>query len=271
MTSPEKHDQRKTAGTGRAPRPRGGAWYFLITILTAGFLAAVPFWHAASRLGRPAVRRLAIVYTAADIYLVTLMILTPPQNPDGSSGNDTISTLGGLSVLAIVIVACIQLKSLRRKVYSQAIPVVGPPSQDPAISRALEARARREEARRLMTQDPGLARELGIGRPDLGRGYNDGGLVDINTAPADVIAGVCGIDPSFAASIVAGRSARGGTYFNVGELLIDVPLPPDVQDRVRERATFPSPGASDVPLSAAPPSLQKPPSGNRPRPGPQAP
>jgi hypothetical protein len=229
----------------------------------------VPFWHAASRLGRPAVRRLAIVYTAADIYLVTLMILTPPQNPDGSSGNDTISTLGGLSVLAIVIVACIQLKSLRRKVYSQAIPVVGPPSQDPAISRALEARARREEARRLMTQDPGLARELGIGRPDLGRGYNDGGLVDINTAPADVIAGVCGIDRSFADSIVAGRASRSGGYYNIGELLIDVSLPPDVQDQVRERATFRSLEASDAPVAIPPLSLQKPPPGGRPRPGPR--
>jgi DNA uptake protein ComE-like DNA-binding protein len=262
MTSRQGPDFRKpgasTAGVEQAPRTQGGVWYFLVTILSAGFLAAVPFWHAASRLGRPSVRRLALLYTAADIYLVILMILTPPQNADGSSGNETISLLGGFSVLAIVVIACVQLSSLRREVYGQARRAVGL-SQDPAIARALEARARREEARRLVAQDPALARELGIGRPDLGREYDDGGLVDINTAPVEVIAGVCEIDRSFAESIVAGRAARGG-YFNVGELLIDVSLPPYVQDQVRERATFRSPEASDAPVAALPLSLQKPPS-----------
>ena len=141
-------------------RTRGGGWYFLVTVLSAGFLAAVPFWHAASRLGRPERPTPALLYTAADIYLVILMILTPPQNPDGSSGNETISTLGGFSVLAIIIVACIQLSSFagrstagptRRRRWAT---VAGP--RDP---RALEARARREEARRLVAQDPALARE----------------------------------------------------------------------------------------------------------------
>jgi len=267
------------AGLGHAQRTRGGAWYFLVTILTAGFLAAVPFWHAASRLRRPGVRRLALLYTVADIYLVTLMILTPPQNADGSSGNEAISTLGGFSVLAIVIVACIQLKSMRRQVYSGAYPTTAlpvlphpapaPPPVDPALARALQARAQREEARRLIAQDPGLARELGIGRPDLGRGYDDGGLVDINTAPADVIAGGCQIDRTFADMIVAGRAARGGGYVNVGELLIDVRLPTDAQDQVRERATFRSLEASDVPVAIPPLSLRKPSPGNRPRPGPR--
>src|SRR4051794_21462655 len=171
MTSPEGTEFQKagapTAGVLQTQRTRGGVWYFLVTILTAGFLAAVPFWHAARRLGRPGVRRLALLYTAADIYLVTLMILTPPQNADGSSGNETISTLGGFSVFVIVIVACIQLRSLRRQVYGGAYPTVGPhavspptpapPATDPVLARALQARGRREEARRLVAQDPGLA------------------------------------------------------------------------------------------------------------------
>ena len=83
-----------------------------------------------------------------------------------------------------------------------------------------------------------MGRELGIGRPDLGRGYDDGGLVDVNSAPADVVAGICGIERVHADAIVAGRAARGGGYFNLGELLIDVRLPQDVQDQLRERAIF---------------------------------
>jgi len=53
------------------------------------------------------------------------------------------------------------------------------------------ARARRADARRLAAVDPPLARELGIGRPNLRRGLDDGGLVELNTAPAAVIAHLC--------------------------------------------------------------------------------
>jgi hypothetical protein len=228
-----------TAGGGAptpSPRTQGGTWYFVLTILTGGFLAAVPFWHAANRLGRPEVRRLAAIYTVADAYLVMLMILTPPTKPDGSSGNSAISTLGGFSVLMIVVVACIQLRSLRREVYGGG--AVRSSAGDPLIARALAARARRAEARKLSAQDPALGRELGIGRPDLGRGYDDGGLVDLNSAPAEVIARVCDIERPCADAIVAGREARGGTYFNLGELLVDLPLPPHIQEQLQERAIF---------------------------------
>ena len=81
-----------------------------------------------------------------------------------------------------------------------------------------------------------LARELGVGRPDLGRGFDDGGLVDLNSAPTAVIAQVCGLDLELAQSIVAARQARGGTYFNLGELYVDVSLPPRVQETLNDRA-----------------------------------
>jgi hypothetical protein len=170
-------------------RLRQDGWYFAVTIFSAGFLAAIPFWHAARRLRRGAVRKLALVYTAVGVYLVVLMAVIPPQHPDGTSGSETLSTIGGLSVLAVVITACVQLRSLRREAYGQQMAAAG----DPAVARALAARTRREEARRLAESDPALARELGIGRPDLRRGYNDGGLIHLNTAPAEVFAYVCGM------------------------------------------------------------------------------
>jgi hypothetical protein len=228
---------RATPETGTpGQRFRAGGWYFVLTICSAGFLAAVPFWHAASRLGRREVRKVALAYTAADIYLAVLMALTPPQQPDGSSGNDTLSTIGGLSAVCIVVVACIQLRSLRREVYGR--PGIVPVQDDPAVARALGARARREETRQLVARQPGLQRELGIGRPDLGRGYDDGGLIDVNTAPADVLARVADIDRADAEAIVAARSTRGGSWFIIGELLVDVPLPHYAQEQLRERAVF---------------------------------
>ncbi|RBY91066.1 hypothetical protein [Blastococcus sp. TF02A-30] len=222
----------------RAPRAAGwfkGAWYFAITVVSFGFLAAIPFWHAASRLGRRDLRTLALTYTLAGIYLVVIFSVTP-RNADGTTANETLSVIGGLSAFFILIVGCLHLRPLRRQVYGGGRVVLA--HDDPVVARALEARSRRQETRRLLAREPALRRELGIGRPDLNRGYDDGGLIDLNTAPARVIATVCGIELPHAEAIVAGRRTRGGTYFNIGEVLVDVPLPPHVQDELRERAVF---------------------------------
>jgi hypothetical protein len=214
------------------PRAARGTWYFVVTVLSAGFLAAIPFWHAWGRLRTDKLRTLALVHTLLGVVLVVLMSLTPDQGTD-RSGNDAISTIGGFTVLAVVIGACIQLRGIRRAVY--AAPRAVPVDADPALARAMAARHRREESRKLWTSDPALARELGIGRPDLARGFDDGGLVDLNAAPAALIARICGIDPQQAEAIVTARTARGG-YFNLGEVFVDVPLPESVQGALTEHA-----------------------------------
>ncbi len=225
-----------TAGAGTSHEPvRGGVWYYVVTVATAGIFAAVPFWHAAGRLGRPEVRKLAIAYTVAGVYLVVLAALNP-RRPDGTYASEALNGLLGLGALAVIIAGCVQLRGLRRRVYGSGGVV--PVHRDPTVARALEARDRREETRQLIAREPGLRRDLGVGRPDLGRGYDDGGLVDLNTASAAVIAQVCDIDPSHADAIVAAREARGGTFLSIVEVLVEVPLPPHVQDQVRDRAIF---------------------------------
>src|SRR5689334_6441971 len=93
-----------------------GVWYFVVTVLSFGALAAIPFWHAAIRLRRPRVRGLAVLYTLADVALFVLLALAPSR-PDGTSSNSALSTIAGLLVFAIVIAGCIQLGPLRREVY----------------------------------------------------------------------------------------------------------------------------------------------------------
>jgi heme/copper-type cytochrome/quinol oxidase subunit 4 len=213
-------------------RPMGaGSWYYAVTVLSAGFLAALPFWHAAWKTRRPDFRIWALVYTLVDVFLVVLLVLTP-RRADGTSASETISTIGGFSVILVVVLGCLHLRVVRREVYA---PRPQPVADDPILARALARRARRENARELAAQDPSLARELGIGRPDLGTGYDDGGLVDLNSAPADVIARVAGIEREHADAIVTAREARGGSFFNLGEVLVDVPLPPHAQDLLRDR------------------------------------
>jgi hypothetical protein len=218
--------------TQQPTRRTGERWYFLVTVLSAGFLAAIPFWHAWSRLRTPKLLRFARVYTAIDVALVVLMSLTPDPAAH-PSGNSAIGTIGGFSIFAVVIAACIQLRGIRRAVETtpQAIAL----DADPVLARAVAARQRRQEARKLWSADPAMARELGIGRPDLRRGFDDGGLVDLNAAPPGLIAQICGIHPQQAEAIVAARDTRGG-FFNLGEVFVDVPLPESVQGALTEHA-----------------------------------
>lgn len=80
-----------------------------------------------------------------------------------------------------------------------------------------------------------MARELGIGRPDLPRTYDDGGLVDLNSPPAQAIAHTCGIDPAVATLIVEARSA-GIMFTTVDDVFSFTEIPYTLWDGIRDRA-----------------------------------
>jgi DNA uptake protein ComE-like DNA-binding protein len=145
-------------------------------------------------------------------------------------------------MIGTMIVGCIQLRPLRREVYGLGqrldTGLTGPAATDPAVLAALSARMQRQEARKLVGQDPLLARELRIGRPDLVRKYDDGGLVDLNTAPAHAIAGACELSPEDAEKIVSTRRLAGGAFSNIDELIVLVDLPAETWDRVRDRGVL---------------------------------
>jgi hypothetical protein len=77
------------------------------------------------------------------------------------------------------------------------------------MSAARERLASREEALRIAREQPELALELGIGRPDR-TGAMDAGLVDVNSAPPDVLERLSGIDRATARRIVAVREQLDG-------------------------------------------------------------
>jgi hypothetical protein len=185
--------------------------------------------------------RLTGAYAAVGIVLIIPLVLTP-SDADGAGSNNAISTIGGLLVLVTVIIGCIQLRPLRREVYGLKQRVntglTRPAATDPAVLAALSGRIRRQEARKLADQDPLLARELRIGRPDLTRNYDDGGLVDLNSAPAHAIASVCELSSEVAEKIVSTRRLVGGTFSDIDELIVLVDLPAETWDRVRDRGVL---------------------------------
>ncbi len=129
---------------------------------------------------------------------------------------------------------------LRHMVYEGAPADEGADvsTAEPAIKAALAARARRDEARKLAADDPLLARELHIGRSGVNSTYDDGGLVDLNSAPAEVIADTCGIPVDVAVTIVDARDDRGEPFANVDELFVMVSVPVSMWDRIRDRAVL---------------------------------
>jgi len=214
---------------GRQPGARW--WYYVVTIGTAGLFAWVPFLHAAIRHRTAYTRWLAVIFGALDLVIYVLLGMTPRDAEGNATGGDTISYVGALFALVAVIGGCTLLASLRP-------PAAPPPAPraDPAIMTVLAARARRDEARKLAAEDALLARELRIGRPDLPRDYDDGGLVDLNNAPATAIAEVCSIPPDAAEAIVAARAGR--TFTAVEELFVVADVPVELWDRIRDRAVL---------------------------------
>ena len=101
----------------------------------------------------------------------------------------------------------------------------------------VDGRVRREQARYLVYQHPTARRDLLIGRPDLTRTFDDGGLVDVNAVPESVLAGLPGLTPQQARHIAMDRWMRG-PFASMEELTARCLLPLAVADLLREILLF---------------------------------
>lgn len=117
------------------------------------------------------------------------------------------------------------------------MPIAPVQPRDPnadAIAEATRARQLRAEARAYAEREPLLARDLRIGRPDLPRQYEDGGLVDVNSAPAETMAKWLGISESQARDIAGSRSTLG-RFQNAEDLVVLAGLDQATFDACRDR------------------------------------
>jgi DNA uptake protein ComE-like DNA-binding protein len=104
-------------------------------------------------------------------------------------------------------------------------------------SERAESRLRdRRQAKQLARDNPMLAREMGVGRPDIA-GAADVGLVDINNAPASALTKLPGVDDALATRIVEARGQVGG-FSTVEDLGIALDLAGDLVEDLRDVAIF---------------------------------
>jgi DNA uptake protein ComE-like DNA-binding protein len=109
-------------------------------------------------------------------------------------------------------------------------------SEDPAVEAAETRIERRAEGRHLLSSKPALAREVGVGRPDI-PGAVDYGLVDVNHCPAVALTRLPGLSNDLAARIVREREQAGG-FSSVEDLGVLLDLPPAAVVGLRDTAVF---------------------------------
>ena|SRR6202035_2007447 len=143
----------------------------------------------------------------------------------GHAGSDDIA--GALIVIgwAGAIAASFSI----RPAYERAM-------SSPLLEASEEARARisdRQRALALARDNPALAQEMGIGRPDKG-GAADAGLVDVNNASVAALERLPGIDDQLATRIAESRAQVGG-FSSLEDLGAALNLDGDLVEKLRGR------------------------------------
>ena len=123
---------------------------------------------------------------------------------------------------------------MRGEVFAPSVAASPTPTLDPAIVTSLAARRRRAESVALCEKDPALGRDLLIGRPDRRRQYDDGGLVDINHVPEEVLVTHLGLTQEQAHRVVEARDYVEG-FSSPEDLLGLAVLPTRQYDEIRDR------------------------------------
>jgi len=94
----------------------------------------------------------------------------------------------------------------------------------------------RDRARKLAAERPSVAKELGIGRPDVPKAQ-DAGLIDVNNAPASVLTKLPGVDDALARSIVEARAETHG-FSSVEDLGVALDLDGNLVEELRDMVVF---------------------------------
>jgi DNA uptake protein ComE-like DNA-binding protein len=212
------------------PVPRSGrvldhpnGWLLLVGL---GF--GITTWAAFLYIGLRARQRAWLAWSAVyGVLLVLFGVLEGPRHPSAAA-----SAVGTLAFLGAWLGGTAHAAVVRNNVTRRTTRAADGTKLDAARQRI----ERRAEGRRLIARDPRLAREAGVGRPDLA-GSEDFGLIDVNHASPDALCRLPGISPETARRIAETREGVG-FFKSADDLGINLDLPPAVVDEIREYTVF---------------------------------
>ncbi len=177
-------------------------WWYLIPLLSFGAGSGPMVIYGGARLRSRAHIAAGVAYGA---LFIAFVVATQFTDPNRTGLIDAIILPAWLiSWLAGTAHSALLQRAVRVKGGERREPV------DPVLAAAHDRLAKRARARALLASNPVLAAELLIGRPDLGRQYDDGGLVDVNNVPATVLASELALPAGVAEQVAAARDRLGG-------------------------------------------------------------
>ncbi|TDD75332.1 helix-hairpin-helix domain-containing protein [Actinomadura darangshiensis] len=203
---------------------RGVLWAF-VPFITFGYGTPFSFLYAAVRRGSWGLGATAAGYGAGTAAVMALL----------QSGDPVLTVLGSLMAILLWIAGTGHAFAVRTSVFPRDTPRNR--LNEHAVEVAKYRRRLRDEARALAADDPALARELRIGRPDVPRTYDDGGLVDVNHAPREILEALPGMTPEMADRIIA-RRAETGSFLSAEEMAVDADIPPDALPQMADYTIF---------------------------------
>lgn len=227
MNAPAPYEPRVPSDSMPPGRAALSVTWAALPFLTLGY--ATPFTFAAAALWRRSAHLLVSAAAYIGIFAGVLYLLPGIGKQDGTEGTV------GILLFILAVIGCGHAFLIRRRVFDpHGLSGV---DNDAVVERVRRQRLLRDKARELAASDPRLAKELRIGRPDLPREYNDGGLVDVNHAPAEALTLLPGITPELALRIERVRAETGG-FLSAEELSALAGLPPALTADVADHAVF---------------------------------
>jgi hypothetical protein len=212
----------------------------LVPLLTLGWGTGFSFTYAAFRLRDRVLGAWAAAYFV--LGATSFLLVASSESQGDWQGN-----LGAALALILMALGSAHAFAMRRRLVDPSSQRRYRPEistqQEKALAEARTEMQRRREARQILSADPELARQLCIGRPDLPRRYEDGGLVDANHAPATALAALPGISASLADQIVTTRETLGG-FSDVNDMSVTLGISPQTLDEAGGFLVFPKPAAS---------------------------
>lgn len=206
--------------------PVGGSLWASLPLITFGLATPFTFMYAAAR------RRTAALVASATVYLGLMVAMWTMVAVADATWGAVVFFLAGLGLwLGGFTHALI----VRRDVFTER-PLYKD-GNEAAVAAAERRRVVRGQARELADRDPALAVELCIGRPDLRRRYDDGGLIDVNHAPRQVLDRIPGMTPELSGAIVEARE-HSGPFVSAEELSPVAQLPPTLTPQLVEYGVF---------------------------------
>ena len=219
------------------PRHRGGLralWWASVPVWSLGMLSAVPFFRRAIGSRRPRDWGVTFGYVFASVVEIVLLgVAGDPAKASGSAvGLGDIA--GGLALLLMSVGGVHAWVAFRAPWEIVSARFSSPGEANRAVvAAATEAGKRRVEGRRIAETNPILARDLRIGRPDLPRAFDDGGLIDVNHVSAAVMTQALGWSFEEAGKVVEARERSGG-FQSVADLTVYVEIDPRRVDSVAD-------------------------------------